>query len=459
LHLPSTLRFNICFESADADQVMRDGAGVQDVRANRVTVAGLGRFGGQIAAARWLVGQGARVLVTDQASPDKLAESVKQLQDFPIEFRLGEHREEDFTKVDLVVASPAIPPSNRFLQAARNAGVPVTTEIRLFVERCPATILGVSGTKGKSTTTAMLGEILKRRFTTWVGGNIGHSLLADLDKIETTHLVVLELSSFMLEYLGQMHWSPHLAVMTMVAADHLDWHGSIDAYVQAKANLVRYQRPDDFAVLNEEDPGSMRLASETKARVVRFGLKDRRPLPLIVPGRHNQSNAQAAFAAAYQLGVGRDDAEEALREFKGLPHRLQLVHEHNGVRYFNDSIATIPEAAVAALESFPAKRVIQIVGGYDKGLPMTAMCNALLERAKAVLCIGATGSKLAAMMSESPLPGAAAVYNCGDLSTAMRVARQTASSGDVVLLSPGCASYDQFVNFEKRGEMFAELAR
>jgi UDP-N-acetylmuramoylalanine--D-glutamate ligase len=200
------------------------------------------------------------------------------------------------------------------------------------------------------------------------------------------------------------------------------------------------------------------LASETQARIVRFGLKDRRPFPLTVPGRHNQSNAQAAFAAAYQLGVGRDDAEEALREFKGLAHRLQLVHEHNGVRYFNDSIATIPEAAVAALESFPPKRVLQIVGGSDKGLPMTAMCNALLERAKAVLCIGATGSKLAGMMSESPLPGAASVYNCGDLATAMRIARQTACPGDVVLLSPGCASYDQFVNFEKRGEMFAELA-
>lgn len=432
---------------------------MQEVRGKRVTVAGLGRFGGQIAAARWLVQQGARVLVTDQASPEKLADSIRQLEGHPIELRLGEHREEDFTNADLIVASPAIPPTNKYLQAARAAGVPITTEIRLFIERCPATILGVTGTKGKSTTTAMLGEILRRRFTTWVGGNIGHSLLPELEKIEKTHLVVLELSSFMLEHLGVMRWSPHVAVVTMIAADHLDWHGSREAYVAAKTNIVRHQRPDDFAVLNEEDPGSIALQIQTNARVIRFGVKDRRPLGLILPGMHNQSNAQAAFAAAYALGVGRDDAEEALRAFPGLPHRLQLVHEENGIRYFNDSIATVPEAAIAALESFPPKRVIQIVGGYDKGLPLVAMCNALVERAKAVLCIGGTGHTIAAMMSGSPHPAAASVYDCGDLATAMRIAKQTAAPGDVVLLSPGCASYDQFVNFEQRGEMFTKLAR
>ena len=434
------------------------GADVQ-LRGKRVTVAGLGRFGGQIAAARWLTQQGARVLVTDQASPDKLADSVKQLKDTGVELRLGEHREEDFTTADLIVASPAIPPSNRYLQAARTAGVPITAEIRLFIERCPATIVGVTGTKGKSTTTAMLGQILSRRFETWVGGNIGHSLLADLDKIDKSHLVVLELSSFMLEHLGDMKWSPHVAVVTMVATDHLDWHGSREAYVNAKTNIVRFQRPDDFAVLNEEDPGSTALGGQTRARIIRFGTRDRRPLELILPGKHNQSNAQAAFAAAYQLGVGRDDAQDALRTFRGLPHRLELVHEENGIRWFNDSIATIPEAAVAALDSFPAKRVIQIVGGYDKGLAMTAMCNALLERAKAVLCIGATGKNLAEMMSESPLPGSAAVYKCGDLATAVSMARRIATAGEVVLLSTGFASYDQFVNFEERGLTFARLAR
>lgn len=434
------------------------GANVQQVRSKRVTVAGLGRFGGQIAVARWLVEQGARVLVTDQSPAEKLKESVAQLDGLSIEFRLGEHRESDFTSTDLIVASPAIPPTNKFLQAARAAGVPITTEIRLFVERCPVPIIGLTGTKGKSTTTAMLGDILKRKFTVHVGGNIGRSLLPELERIEKSDLVVLELSSFMLEHLGVMRWSPHVAVVTMVAADHLDWHGSRDAYVSAKSNIVRFQRPDDITVLNAEDPGSLAFAAETPGRVVRFGVTDRKPFELIVPGRHNQSNAQAAWAAASQLGISREDAEAALREFRGLPHRLQLVHESNGVRYFNDSIATIPEAAVAALESFPPHRVVQIVGGYDKGLPMNAMCATLIDRAKAVLCIGATGKKLVELMSPGAGQNAAAVYDCGDLPTAMKLARQVAAPGDVVLLSTGCASYDQFVNFEERGEVFARLA-
>ena len=434
------------------------GANVQQVRSKRVTVAGLGRFGGQIAVARWLVGQGASVLVTDQSPAEKLKESVAQLDGLPIEFRLGEHREEDFTSADLIVASPAIPPTNKYLQAARAAGLPITTEVQLFIERCPVPIIGLTGTKGKSTTTAMLGEILKRKFTVHVGGNIGRSLLPELEEIEKSDLVVLELSSFMLEYLGGMRWSPHVAVVTMVAADHLDWHGSRDAYVSAKSNIVRFQRPDDVVVLNAENPGSIALASQTPAHVVRFGTTDRKPFELLVPGRHNQSNAHAAWAAASQLGVLREEAEAALREFRGLPHRLQLVHESNGVRYYNDSIATIPEAAVAALESFPQHRVVQIVGGYDKGLPMTALCAALMDRAKAVLCIGTTGKTLAKTMSGGAGQNAAAVYDCGDLPTAMKMARQTAGPGDVILLSPGCASYDQFVNFEERGEMFAKLA-
>jgi UDP-N-acetylmuramoylalanine--D-glutamate ligase len=432
---------------------------VQDLRGLRVTVAGLGRFGGQIAAARWLIAQGAKVLVTDRAKPDELAKSMAQLNDLPIEWKLGEQREEDFSGADLVVASPAIPPNNPLIKAACDAGVPVTTEIRLFIERCPVPIIGVTGTKGKSTTTAMLGQMLRRRFTTWVGGNIGKSLLPELDNIAPSDRVVLELSSFMLEHLGAVKWSPHLALVTMVAADHLDWHGSLDAYVSAKSNIVRFQNPNDIALVNAEDPGSLAMAQHTRARVVKFGVKDHRPFKLLIPGRHNQANAQAAFAAAYELGIGWDDARDALRTFHGLAHRLELVHESNGVQYFNDSIATIPEAAIAALESFPPKRVLQIIGGYDKGLPTTVMCNALIARAKAIFCIGATGDGLHATLSESPSQTAASIYNCGDLETAVREAKSEAAPGDVILLSPGFASYDQFTNFEERGTRFAELAR
>jgi UDP-N-acetylmuramoylalanine-D-glutamate ligase len=245
----------------------------------------------------------------------------------------------------------------------------------------------------------------------------------------------------------------------MLAADHLPWHGSLNAYRAAKANIVRFQRPDDVAVLNETDAASMEFIELTSARVIRFGVKGRREFALSIPGRHNQFNAQAAFAAAGALGVTWGAAQEAVRDFPGLDHRLQLVHEENGVRYYNDSIATIPEAAIAALEAFPPKKVIQIVGGSDHQLRITEMCNALVERAKAVLCIGDTEEQLADLMSGNPHATAAAVYRCGDLPTAVRMARQIAMAGDVVLLSTGYKSYDQFANYEKRGEAFVRLTR
>jgi UDP-N-acetylmuramoylalanine--D-glutamate ligase len=432
---------------------------MQDVQNKRVTVAGLGHFGGGIAVSRWLVSQGAKVLVTDKSPQDKLTDSLEKLHDLPIEFRLGEHREEDFTSCDLLVTSPAIPPSNPFLVAAKNAGVPITTEIRLFIERCPAAIIGITGTKGKSTTTKLLGLMLEKKFKTWVGGNLGGSLLEQLPLMGKTDVVILELSSYMLEHLRPMRWSPHVAVVTMISQDHIEWHGNVEAYIDAKKNIVRFQRADDVAILCEENDESASFATAAAGRVVLYGLKSRKLFNLKLAGAHNQLNAQAAFAAADVFGVMWDDAQSAIENFAGLPHRLELVHQIGGVSFYNDSIATIPEAAVAALESFPSKRVIQIVGGYDKGLPLGAMCAVLTRRAKAVLCIGKTGPTIAATMSQADIPSAAAVYECGDLATAMKLAKQIAVAGDVVLLSTGCASYDQFVNFEVRGEMFAKLAR
>jgi UDP-N-acetylmuramoylalanine--D-glutamate ligase len=430
-----------------------------DLAGKKVTVIGLGRFGGGIAVSKWLAQQGAQVLVTDEASEEALAQSKDQLKNLPITFHLGGHREEDFTDADLVVASPAVPPKSRYLELARQRNIPITTEIRLFIERCPAPITGVTGTKGKSTTTALLGEMLRQKYTTHVGGNIGRSLLFDLPNIQPDHQVVLEISSFMLEYLQETNWSPHVAVVTMIAPDHLDRHGSLDHYIAAKRTLVEHQQSTDFAILNEECPQCMIFARATNAKVIVFGRRNRKPFTLRIPGEHNQLNAQAAFAAASALNVSWDEAQRAIASFYGLPHRLQLVHEHRGVRYYNDSIATIPEAAAAALSAFPSKTVIQIVGGYDKGLSLNPLHAALVERAKAVLCIGATGPSIAKAMGQAAHVSAPAVYDCHDLATALKIARTIATPGDTILLSPGCASYDQFKNFEDRGETFANLAR
>ena len=406
---------------------------------------------------------------------------------------LGEHRARDFTDADLVVVSPAIAPTNAFVVAARDARVPVTTEICLFVERCPtAMTIGVTGTKGKSTTTALLGRMLRAatpagRHLAWridaerqrrephkhpapaivgpldaprrvfVGGNIGTSLLGRLGEITPADVVVLELSSFMLHHLGAIHWRPHVAVVTMVGTDHVEWHGSPAQYLADKQNLVRYQTADDFCVVSSDSPGSRAFGNLTRARVIEYGKRANLPAAFapLVPGKHNRLNERGAFAAAKLFGVYADEAAAEVADFRGLPHRLEVVHESNGIRWINDSIATIPEAAVAANAAFEAGRVIQILGGYDKHLDMDAMCHTLAARCKAILTIGTIGPSLAAKCG-----GARAnVVECGTLDRAVAEAKSLAVDGDVVLLSTACASYDQFRNFEDRGEQFATLAR
>jgi UDP-N-acetylmuramoylalanine--D-glutamate ligase len=430
-----------------------------ELKNKRVTVAGLGYFGGQIAAARWLVEQGAKVTVTDIAAREKLEASIKQLDGLPIEYHLGGHDERDFTSCDLVVASPAIAPGNAFLAAAAGAGVPITTEIRLFIERCPLPVIGVSGTKGKSTTTALLGLMLRTQYHVWQGGNIGNSLLFDLPRMEPGQLVLLELSSFMLHYLDQAQWSPHVAVLTMLAADHTEWHKTQEAYLEAKRVMVKYQHEDDIAVLEQGGETARRFAEGAKGTVLWYSENSGPRFELTIPGRHNQLNAKAAFTAASAVGVRFEAAQQAVRTFPGLPHRLQLVHSKHGVRYFDDSIGTIPTAAAAALKSFDRGTVIQILGGHDKNLPLEELCHACAEHAKAVLCIGETGPKIMQQLLALHPEFKPYVFECGTLGEAMRQAEMIAEEGDVVLLSPGCSSYDQFVNFQQRGDLFAQLAR
>ena len=418
----------------------------------------MGRFGGGIAAARWLVEQGARVLVTDTYPAEKLADSLKQLEGLPIEYHLGGHRTEDFTQTDLVVASPAIPPHSEYLVAARKAGVKITTEICLFAERCPLPVIAISGTKGKSTTSKLLALMLDTKYKVYLGGNIGKSLLFDLPNMRAGEVVLLEVSSFMLEYLGAHQWSPKVALLTMLGLDHLEWHKKPEAYHNAKLNLIRYQTPGDFAVLGESCPLAREFSRHTQAKVAWYGVNGRQRFALTIPGEHNQLNAQAAFAAAEVMGVGFAAAHKAIRDFVGLPHRLQLVHEYEGIRFYDDSIATIPTAAAAALMAFPAGKVIQIVGGYPKYLDYAPMCDAFAQHAKAMLCIGQEAKAIEATMRERH-PEFTGIYQCGEIAQAMRQARDIAVKGDVVLLSTGCSSYDQFVNFEQRGQAFAELAK
>ena len=335
---------------------------IQEWTNKRVTVMGLGRFGGGVGVTRWLVDRGARVLVTDQATPDLLRKALDQIRDLGVELRLGEHRESDFREADVVVVSPAVPDTNEYIAAARDAGVEITTEINLFVEHCPAQTIGITGSVGKSTATAMIGHLLERTKPgrrIWVGGNLGVSLLDKLGQIKADDFVVLELSSFQLARTAAACWSPDVAVITNISPNHLDWHGDYAAYIAAKLEIARFQNPKrDALVIGDHENLREQLDRVSFATVKpwKYGLdeaatpiasrgRDHRSWPnlrLAIPGRHNRENAAAALAVAHVLDIESEHATAALATFEGLSHRLQRIAVHDGVTFYNDSKSTTP---------------------------------------------------------------------------------------------------------------------
>ncbi|NLF30967.1 MAG: UDP-N-acetylmuramoyl-L-alanine--D-glutamate ligase [Planctomycetes bacterium] len=430
-----------------------------DLKDKRVLVMGLGRFGGGVGVTRWLHGGGAAVTVTDRATADELAASLAQLDGLDLAFRLGGHDEADLDGCDLLVVNPAVPLDAPLLEAARRRGVAMTTEINLFLQHCPAPIVGITGSVGKSTTAAMAAAILATARRTHLGGNIGRSLLTDLadGSIGPRDVVVLELSSFQLEWTPVVGLSPSVALVTNLVPNHLDRHGTLEAYGAAKKNIFRYQAPEDALLLPAGDATLAPWADEAPGRVRLFGGDE--PFALRVPGPHNQRNAQAAWAIGKLLGIGRADAQTALVAFEGLPNRLALVAERRGVRYYDDSKATTPDGALVALASFDAGRIVAIVGGYDKHIPLDALADALAARCKAVIATGAVGPQVAALVEARRRGCAPEVVSAPRFDDAVRAAQAAAASGDVVLLSPACASYDQFANYIARGERFAQLVR
>lgn len=446
--------------------------GTDSFEGKRVTVMGLGAFGGGSGVTRWLAGRGADVLVTDMKKPEELRESVEEIRDLTdsgrATLRLGEHNVSDFTDTDLVVANPAVPKpwDNRFLRAAEAAGVPVTTEMQLLAQHLPesSVTIGVTGSNGKSTTSAMIAHVLAAcDRKTLFGGNIGGSLLPKLDsEMGATRFVVLELSSAMMYWLGRDRWSPRVAVVTTFGPNHLDWHGSVPHYLASKQEILRHQRTGDVAVLGADAKQWTTAAGVTRIEVGGLDLVD----GLRIPGVHNQRNAGVALRAALAADptVPRDAAIAALRTFGGLPHRLELVGEiaaqGGSARCYNDSKCTTPEACVLAVLAFEedplvgAGRVHLIAGGYDKKVDLGSVA-ALAGKLGGLYTVGVTGPAIAARARE--LGGAERTTECESLEIAVRQARTRMRGGDVLLLSPACASWDQFKNYEERGRRFAEL--
>jgi UDP-N-acetylmuramoylalanine--D-glutamate ligase len=446
----------------------------------KVTVMGLGRFGGGLGAVRFLTARGARVTVTDLLTADDLSEPLAKLADCPVDaYHLGGHLEEDFVDTDLIVVNPAVPPSSPFLARARAECVLLTSEMSLFWQFNRSRTLGVTGSNGKSTTTAMTHAILQAAgVASRLGGNIGTSLLPEIDAIGPEEWSVVELSSFQLDDLDRLPASPNIAVVTNFSPNHLDWHGSLAEYRRAKQTILRWQTPDDIAVLNHDDAdvrvwptfgrklgfgtrdagcdGIFKRGAEHILRRdgshERFGLREWVPLP----GRHNVANAMAAACAALAAGADLDAVRRGLESYRSLPHRLEFVGEVCGRRFYNDSLATTPESAVVGLEAFSAP-VVLLAGGYDKQIDLTPLALGILRRAKAAALMGQTADLLACLLEEHGDADEPPTSLCDSFEEAFRWAVENSQPGDVVLLSPGCASYDWFHNYAERGRRFVEL--
>lgn len=429
---------------------------------------GLGRFGGGVDSASFAASKGAKVVVTDLATENKLAESIEQLSSYHnIEFHLGEHNEEDFKTADIVITNPAVPLNNKFLDTARNNGVKVTSQVGLFFEYCPAVIVGITGSNGKSTTTALTAHLLKNsgisnKRKVWLSGNIGNEpLLMLLDEIIKDDIVVLELSSFQIEQLASENKAPQIALITNLLPNHLDRYGTFGNYCQAKENIFINQKLDEnnpaVSIFNLEDKLTAQWFEKFKNDKGRRCLTCRADdVPdsikenFTLAGRFNLSNLAAATAIAKLFGVKDTDIKKSIGNFKALPHRLELVTENNGIKWFNDSKATTPESTIAAIEAFD-EPVILIAGGYDKKLPFDELGRVIAKKVKAAFLIGQTAENIKKTITKSD------VTICGSLEEAVNSANRIATGGDVVLLSPACASFDMFENYQQRGEMFKQL--
>jgi len=435
----------------------------------RALVIGLAREG--VDLTRFLTAHGASVVVSDQKSAAQLGEAIAQVGDGDVTLKLGGHQLSDLDGVDVVYASPGVPPEHALLQAARSKNIQLSSLVELFFALCPAPVLGITGSAGKSTTTSLVGDIFAAAGRdVFVGGNIGRPLLGKLEEMSSSSWVVIELSSFQLE---PLQVSPHIAMVTNVTPNHLDRHPTMEAYWAAKGQILAHQSPSDWAVLNADDAWTARY--RPRGRLLRFSLAgvvegaylaDEQLMllgePLLatteVPlrGRHNLANVLAAAAAAHAAGIDREPMKTAIRAFKGVPHRLQTVAEHDGVRFVDDSIATAPERSIAGINAYDEPLVL-VAGGRDKHLPMAEWAGLIARRVRHVVLLGEMSDLVEAAIRRAN-PSYTAISHASTMDEAVAQAAGVARRGDVVLLSPGGTSYDMYADFEERGRDFARAA-
>lgn len=441
----------------------------QSLKGKKIAVFGLGVSNRPLV--RLLLEFGCDVLGCDRTPREKLDREVLDLEAAGCKLSVGESYLEGL-EADLVFRTPGMHPGNPALEALRVKGAEVTSEMEVFFEVCPCMILAITGSDGKTTTTTLVSEMLKAAGkTVWVGGNIGTPLLPRVREMRAGDFAVVELSSFQLM---DMKRSPHVAVVTNLAPNHLDVHKDMEEYVEAKKNIFRFQGKDDILIVNADNEitAPLRGNGATKtfsrqgknANVMLAGdtiCRDGQPVldkkDILIPGEHNVENYMAAIAAVQGL-VGDKTIRQVAKTFGGVEHRIELVRIRDGVRFYNDSIASSPSRTIAGLRSFPEK-VLLIAGGYDKHIPYDVLGPEICSHVKKLYLGGATGQKIRAAVENCPeyKPGAPEIVDCGDFASAVKAAAAGAVSGDVVLMSPASAAFDQFKNFMVRGEFFKKM--
>src|SRR5215467_11838914 len=444
-----------------------------ELNGKRALVVGLGKSG--VASALFMKARGARVTVSDTKSGDELRNEIPVLLDNGITVETGGHGDRTFRGQDLIVVSPGVPVDAPPLVHARSLGESVIGEIELAAQFLPGPVIAITGSNGKTTTTTLTGEIMAAgAFPVLVGGNIGTPAISLAERAKSDTVIVLEVSSFQLETIQTFR--PKVAVVLNVTPDHLDRHRTFEIYVDAKARIFENQQTSEFAVLNADDPTCVAMAKRTKAQVFWFSrqkdvergawVRDgnilfrdgtgQREVLLVseipLKGAHNLENVLAAVCAGALMGCGPEKIRQAVHDFKAVEHRLEFVATVGGVDYYNDSKATNVDATIKALESFPAN-IHLILGGKDKGSDYTVLNDLIRQRVKRIYTIGAAATKI-----ESQVKGAEIVH-AETLENAIRKAHAVAKSGDIVLLAPACASFDQFKSYEHRGKLFKEIVR
>jgi UDP-N-acetylmuramoylalanine--D-glutamate ligase len=458
----------------------------ETLKDKHAVILGFGRQGKSLA--RWLPTQGARVTISDQRDAGALADDLLDFLTEPVSFALGSNAVELLDDADMLCVSGGVPLTLPIVEEARQRGIPVTNDAILFLERCPALVIGITGSAGKTTTTTLVGKMSEADGRkTWVGGNIGDVLLDDLENMSQDDTVVMELSSFQLELTTI---SPDIAAVLNVTPNHLDRHGNLQAYAAAKSNIFLFQAGNDTAIFGEDNVIANTLAEMAPARKSFFSarrmvsdgafLLGRRVAvvgtssptgtarvvceknEIKLRGEHNVSNVLAACALAGAAGISVEAMRKAILEFYGVEHRLEIVAQIQDVLWVNDSIATAPERVVAALRSFE-EPIILLAGGRDKALPWSDMAGLAVERCKSVIAFGEHGPMIAQAVNHArrgSLHGQLREVKVVEtLEEAVKIAEQMASAGDVVLLSPGGTSYDAYRDFAERGEHFRELVR